>query len=420
MSSETIRNHLVAAYQAGVAAADPARAVRDALNRRGPELDYASRIVVLGLGKAAARMAQAALPYFKARDYFGTVVTTGSEVIELDGLTVMSGQHPVPDATSLAAGNALLATAAEAREGDLVLALMSGGGSALAVSPKAGVSLPDKIAIGEHLLKCGANINEMNAVRRAISKIKGGQLAAAAAPAYVLTLAVSDVPNDDLAVIASGPTVAPQDLPALQPILERYQFDNSLRKIILSAQTDPVVRDSQAGDGAVIASNSISKAATTAYLRHQGYQVKQLDGWLDLNVDAAASLLLSSLHDVAASGKPCALVAGGEPTVRVTGAGKGGRNQELSLRFALAEASRRLPCSWGFLSCGTDGRDGPTDAAGAIVDSHTISAIVAQGLSVETELANNNAYVPLNAANALLRPGSTGTNVADLQIGIIA
>lgn len=419
MSSELLRNHLITAYRAGVAAADPARAVQDALNRRGPELESASRIIVLGLGKAAGRMAEAALPFLQGREYSGTIVTTESEAKALEGLNVIPGEHPVPGFKSLAAGQGLLATASEAREGDLVLALISGGGSSLAVAPSDGVSLSDKVAISEHLLRCGANIKEMNSIRRCLSKIKGGQLAAMASPAYIVSLMISDVPDDNPEFIASGPTVAPREYQPLKPILERYKFGDDMLQTIMRCEANQAMKEISAGDIEISASNAISKAAAVASLKQSGFAVEQVEGWLDLDVGSAASQLLSLLHDAASFGRPVALVSGGEPSVRVTGGGMGGRNQELALRFALQESTRKLPRPWTFLSCGTDGRDGPTDAAGAVVDGATIPAIEAKGFSVGTELANNNSYAPLEAAGALLKTGSTGTNVADIQIGIM-
>lgn len=420
---EELRQTALELFQAGVRRADPVGAVEQALRERTAQIAAAERIFLLALGKAAVPMARSALP-FLAEKLAGTVVVTNPEnAAPVPGATVISGGHPLPDKNSVRGGEALEQLALQAKKSDLVVCLVSGGGSALVCSPAEGVTLEDKIALNDALIRSGADIREINVVRSAVSRLKGGGLARAAAPAAVLALIVSDVPGDDLATIASGPTLWPSPSPQAQrehalAILARYRLLHALpagpRNALASTSAAAPPPAGLTVENRVIGSNRLSVDAMQEAAVSMGWTVLRLPGWLDGDVaDATRRMHTLCLEQTAA---PIAILSGGEPTVQVTGSGRGGRNQELALRFALQAEASPLARSFVFLSGGTDGRDGPTDAAGAFVNAGTPHRIRAAGLDPLTLLGNNDAYPALRASGDLLITGATGTNVADLQV----
>ncbi|MBO0903340.1 DUF4147 domain-containing protein [Jiella sonneratiae] len=420
MSPEDLGPALRAAFAVAVAAADPAAAVRAAMAGHRAELASAGRVFVAALGKAASAMAEAAIAELARPIAGGVVVTTDAAARPVEGCRVVVGGHPLPDAGSAEGGAALLALAEEAGEGDLLLALISGGGSALGVAPREGLGLADKTAVTDLLLRSGADITEMNTVRRALSRLKGGGLAEAAAPAKVLSLIVSDVPGDDPATVASGPTAPSHGGPSAREVLERYRLTDRLPPAVIAA-LDGGTAQPPSGHALnqIVASNARSVEAVARHLERQGFRVVTRPGWLGGDVAGAVAEVFALLHDEAAAPGPVAVVAGGETTVQVTGDGLGGRNQEFALRFALAEADRPLKRPWAFLAGGTDGRDGPTDAAGGIVDGETLRRMKAAGADPARHLARNDAYHALAAADSLLTTGATGTNVADVEIALM-
>jgi hydroxypyruvate reductase len=392
----SLRARARAIFDAGLAAADPARAVARALEGAAPP----ARLVAIG--KAARRMAGAAL------DTLGPVpalvVTNDENAADLPGAVVLAAGHPVPDARGEAAARAVEAAVAGLSAGDRVLCLISGGGSALLPAPVPGLTLEDKQEVSRLLLASGADIADLNLVRQQLSRLKGGGLLRAAAPARVTALILSDVVGDDLRVIASGPTVA--------PIGARAQAAARLRALGLwdrlpgavarhLSQPAPDLPPLPAADNRLIGSNALSLAAMAAHA--PGAVVHPvLDGDV---ADAAARITACG---------PGVHLFGGETTVRLAGRGRGGRNQELALRVALLARAWTGP--WVFLSGGTDGRDGPTDAAGGIVDGGTLARMAAAGVDALARLADNDSHPALAAAGDLLRTGGTGTNVADLQV----
>lgn len=424
MSPDELRPALRDAFAVAVAAADPAEAVRAALAEHRGKIDAASRIFAAALGKAASAMADAAISELGRPISGGVVVTTDAGARPVEVCRTIVGGHPLPNAGSVEGGEALLALASEAGEGDLVLALISGGGSALGVAPREGLTLDDKTAVTDLLLRSGADITEMNAVRRALSRLKGGGLADAAAPASVLSLIVSDVPGDDPATIASGPTARADQgtvaRPEARAVLERYRLTDKVPSAVVAA-IEGVDARQLLGDvvNLVVASNARSVEAVANHLAGAGFRVVVRPGWLDGDVGEAAEELFALCHEQADGEGPVAVISGGETTVKVVGDGLGGRNQEFALRFALAEADRPLGRPWAFLSGGTDGRDGPTDAAGGIVDGGTLNRMRAAGADPTDHLARNDAYRALAAAGDLLLTGATGTNVADVQIALM-
>ncbi|KIT17831.1 glycerate kinase type-2 family protein [Jannaschia aquimarina] len=389
-----MRRDLIDIFMAGVRRADPDRAVREAVIDAAPD-------AILALGKAAVPMTSAALTRFP--DIPALVVTNPENRTDLPGARVMYGAHPVPDESSARAGAALLEAAEALTEGHRALVLISGGGSALAVAPVEGVSLEDKAEVSRLLLGAGLEIDAMNAVRQALSRIKGGGLARAAAPAFVEALLLSDVIGDDPAIIASGPTVPP--VGGAREVLERAGLWDRVPASVRAALRRPPVAQVPVSTWRLVGSNALSVAAMAEAAPGAMADPIPLTG----DVAEAARRVAA-----AARRGPGTTLWGGETTVVLRGDGLGGRNQELALRVALALEDLDRP--WAFLSGGTDGRDGPTDAAGAVVDDGTVARIRAAGLDPAAALARNDSYPVLDAAGALLRIGGTGTNVADLQI----
>lgn len=394
------RDDMMALFAAGVAAANPERAVAQALHGRTRPTQ------IIALGKAARAMAQAALAAFP--ECPALVVTNPENAEPLAGAEVLTGDHPVPSARSVIAGEAVLAKARGLGAGERLLALISGGASALVVAPPDGVSLSQKAALSEAMLGAGLDIVAMNTVRQHLSQTKGGGLAAACAPAIVESLILSDVIGDDPRAIASGPTQAPLGTPAqAKAILEEAGlWDHATAPIRALLERDtkdahPVV----VGRTDIVGSNRLSVAAMLEAARTLGVRAQVLNTPLVGDVSEAAAQVLGL-----AAREPGLWLAGGETTVRLRGAGRGGRNQELALRVArgFAQIGRRAL----FLSAGTDGRDGPTDAAGGLVDQTTWGRIK----DAEALLENNDSYVALAAAGDLVKIPATGTNVADLQV----
>lgn len=385
-------------FDAGVAAADPYGATLRNLR------DVPDPALIIAVGKAAMRMAEAALERFAGVTCL--VVTNYENAGNLAGATVMAAGHPVPDENGAAAGQAVL-KALQSATGP-VLALISGGGSALLPAPVAGVSLADKAAVNEALLGAGLDIVKMNLVRQQLSQIKGGGMLRAAAPQQVTTLILSDVVGDELSAIASGPTVAPLGTPAqARDILKSAgiwdELPASVRNHLETAQPAGDLPNAQ---NVLIGSNAQSVDAMLA-ASPNARVLEPVEGDV---ADAAKRIC-----DAAGAG---VTLWGGETTVVLRGAGRGGRNQELALRIAL-EAGARGWTDWTCLQGGSDGRDGPTDAAGGLVDQGTLMRIAAAGGDVDALLANNDSYAALALAGDLLMTDATGTNVADLGVLIM-
>lgn len=395
-------------FDAGLAAADPDAAVRRALAERPAG---GNPTLILAIGKAARRMALAAQAVLGAVETI--VVTNDENASPLPGATLFAAGHPVPDARGLAAAEAIIARLARMAPGDSVLALISGGGSALLPAPAAGITLEDKAAVNRLLLASGAEINEMNLIRQQLSRLKGGGLLRAAAPAHVTALILSDVVGDDLRAIASGPTVAPigtraaaRDLLVARGLWDRVP---ATVRAHLSAP-EPALPPLPRAENILIGSNALSVAAMAAAAPGATVLPAPLTG----DVGAAAR------HLVDLASGPGLWLAGGETTVVLTGSGRGGRNQELALRVALLAEAAGWTGPWAFLSGGTDGRDGPTAAAGAIVDQSSLARMRSAGVDPQALLQDNDSHAALSAACDLLMTGGTGTNVADLQVLIRA
>ncbi len=416
---------------AGLAAADPDAAVRRYLAvegdciRVGAGVFAPARVAVLAVGKAAAAMARAAEDILDGRIAGGLVVTKRGYEAPLRRLKTTIAGHPTPDAGSVAAARDVAALVSALHKDDLLLVLLSGGASALLADVAPGVDLEDLTRLTADLLRSGAPIDRINAVRKHISTLKGGRLAHMARPATVAALVLSDVVGDDVSAIGSGLTVPdPTTLEDVADILRRYDImvPRSIATYLETAAETPKPGDPLFARVAtlLIGSGRLSCEAAASRARALGYAPLILSTLMtgaarDLaNVHAAiAREVVRSGHPLAA---PCALISGGEATVVVRGEGRGGPNQEFALALALALEGM---AGWAALAVDTDGTDGPTDAAGGLVTGSTAGAIRAAGVDPATALAANDAYPALRAGGALLMTGPTGTNVNDLRVMLV-
>ncbi|AAV94851.1 MOFRL domain protein [Ruegeria pomeroyi DSS-3] len=413
----SLRTAAVRAFRAAVRRADPGLALTDCLRRTGlPRPNGDGKTIVLALGKAAPAMIRALHGQITGPRVM-LCVTHRENQEPVAGAEVFRAGHPVPDEIGHHAARRVREILAETTARDVVLALISGGGSALLPAPPDGVTLDHKQALNRLLLQSGLDINAVNAVRQHVSVLKGGGLLRHAAPAPVTAYILSDVIGDDLRAIASGPTVA--------PIASRAEIRDLLeRKGIADALPDSIRRHLRQPESAhplpkagnhLIGGNRESLAAAAAALTVFG-EVQVIDEPLVGDVGEAAETVAAALARAAQEEGPQVLIWGGETTVRVRGSGIGGRNQELALRLAALMEDTPLSRPWLFLSAGTDGRDGPTEAAGACVDAGTLPRIRAAGAAPETFLARNDSNSALTLSGDLLVTGATGTNVADVQI----
>jgi hydroxypyruvate reductase len=398
------------------------------------------RVLVVGVGKAAASMAVAADAHYRAQGVInriagfttaphGSLETLGAQ--RPGAIDIITARHPTPDAASQTAAERALALVATATSHDLVLVLLSGGASALWAAPAAGLTLADKTGLSRGLLKCGADIHEMNTVRRHVSRIKGGRLRKAT-PASMMTLAISDVPGDDPATIGSGPTVPdPTTLADARAVLERRRpameaLGLTLPPAIDAALADPANETPKPGDPAfanaeyrMIATPAAALAAAAAVARTKGYEVVDLGDAVTGEARDAAGAHAKLARELKASGRRVAILSGGELSVTVRNVrGRGGRNQEYALALALALDGT---AGIGALAADTDGIDGGTgkmtDPAGAIIDSTTLFS--ARHLDAQKFLDNNDATTFFEAAGGLVVRGPTQTNVNDFRVLLV-
>ena len=365
----------------------------------------------------------------------GIAVTNYENVTSVDNVDVIGASHPLPDEAGLKAAQMIADRVQDARQNELVLVLVSGGGSALIPYPADQITLQEKIAATDLLLACGATINQINCVRKHLSRLKGGGLARMAAPADLHALILSDVLGDDLSSIASGPTVADDTTyaDAIEILEAKSIWDQvpvSVRQHLEQGKQGRIAETPKPGDDifkntrhTLIGSNTISVNAMLEAARKLGYETELYSEHLSGEAGMWRATLVAQCIERRLKSppqdKPVALLAGGETTVTLKGNGRGGRNQEMALAFALAAEQQGLTGNWAFLSGGTDGRDGPTDAAGGIVDNNSIKRMTQAGINPIERLENNDSYTALKASDDLVNTGATGTNVADLQILLI-
>jgi hydroxypyruvate reductase/glycerate 2-kinase len=425
-------------FSAALQAVDPYRAVEDHIPRILSTYKNGgfNRFLLVSFGKAAFLMTKAVSDSAQDLITRGIVITKYGHVQSVKlhkSIEVFEAGHPIPDKNGEEATRVAMAMLKGTDEKTLVLCLISGGGSALLVSPKENISLDDKQAVTDLLLKSGASIGELNTVRKHISDIKGGRLAECAYPAKVISLILSDVIGDNLDVIASGPTSPDSTTYTMAlNVVEKYRLTKKLPptvKDILDAGVGGRVADSpKEGDlifarveNIIVGSNRKAALAAEEKAKELGFDPTILSTELQGEARDVARWLANKVMEAKTSlagkkGKKICLISGGETTVTVRAKGKGGRNTELALAFALEIAGVQ---GITLLSAGTDGTDGPTDAAGAIVNGETIFNGKSSGLNPEAYLSNNDSYTFFSKTGELLITGPTGTNVMDLQIALI-
>ncbi len=428
-------------FAAGVAAVDPVAAVQRAIVRQDNtlyvdgvpyDLRRYAHVYGLGAGKAGATMAQGLEAVLEERLTGGLVTVKYGHLAPVSRVTIQEAAHPVPDEAGVQGAEALIRLGQQAGTDDLVFCLLSGGGSALLPAPSPGITLEEKQRVTSLFLECGASIDEINVIRKHISRLKGGQLARLVAPATLITLVLSDVVGDRLDVIASGPTVPdPTTYQDCLEIIRRYDLlaclPTSVRSHLQRGQAGELSETPKATDAAfarcqtvIIGSNRLALQAARAEAQARGYRTLILSSCLEGEARHIARMHAAIAREIRQSGEPlpppACVMAGGETTVTIRGDGTGGRNQEFALAAALDIAGLDGVV---VLSGGTDGTDGPTPAAGALADGHTVARARALGLTPETFLRRNDSYHFFHALDDLLITGPTGTNVMDMHILLV-
>jgi len=441
MDTGTLRTHAEAIFRAGLDAADPAQAVRrhilvdgDTLIVGGEPhpLPASRRVRVVGMGKASAAMAGPLEEALGDRIDSGILVVKYGHARPLTRIRVREAGHPVPDEAGVQGTKELVRLLEGAEAGDLVLCLISGGGSALSPAPAEGITLEEKQEITQILLSSGATIHELNTVRKHLSRVKGGRLARLAHPAVVLSLILSDVVGDDLDTIASGPTVP--DRGTFQDclgIMKRKGILNVTPPAVLSLLEagargeipetpkagDPVFKDVR---NLIVGNNEMALRAAGKKARELGYEPLFPSGFQEGEAREVARALVSLARNFRREGGPAShplcIITGGETTVTVRGKGKGGRNQEFALAAALEMAGLE---GIVVLSGGTDGTDGPTDAAGAVADGRSVERGRLAGMDAQAYLDANDSYHFFDPLGDLLMTGPTFTNVMDLRLALV-
>lgn len=430
------------ALEAALAAVDPRDIIKSKVTFKGSllkidgcsfDLKKFRDVYVVGGGKASGSMAEA------LEEILGDRITAGMiNVPRTDGkynvrrIKLQQASHPIPDEAGVKGAKHMLSLADEAREDDLIICLISGGGSSLMPLPRDGVSLRDKILVTQLLLNSGATINEINAVRKHISNFKGGWLAKKAYPATVINLILSDVVGDPLDSIASGPTVPDSTIfkDAIE-VLKRYRLwdevPESVKKGLLLGEKGCTPETPKMGDGAfkkvhniVVGNNRSASLAAYNSLKNADVNTLFLTSCLEGEARHVGTIFAAIAREISSSGKPVAkpagLIAGGETTVTVVGEGVGGRNQEIALAAAL-KMSRMEGTVVASIS--TDGVDGPTDAAGALADGGTVARSRKLGLEAKKFLADNDSYTFFSKLGDLIFTGPTGTNVNDVSVIVV-
>lgn len=435
------RDDLREIFLAGVRAVDPEEAVRRAVRLEADTLFVGDlqirlrdleRLWLVGAGKAAAPMARAVERILADRLSGGRVVVKDGHLCGLERVELFEAGHPVPDERGVEATRKILELVDQAGPRDLVLCVLSGGGSALLVNPVEGVTLADKQAVTRELLSCGATIGEVNAVRKHLSRVKGGWLARRARPATVAALILSDVVGDPLDAIASGPTAPdPSTFAGCLSIIGRYGLARKLPAPVLEVLSRGArgerVETPKADDplfsgvvNEIVANNLRAVLAAARKAQELGYKPLILSSRVEGETREVARVHAAIYREALATGHPieppACILSGGETTVTLKGPGKGGRNQQFALAVAIDIQGEPGLC---FLSAGTDGTDGPTDAAGAFCDGETAARARSLGLEPARYLDRNDSYAFFERLGDLLKTGPTNTNVMDLRICLV-
>ena len=423
------QNILEELFWAGIEAVNPYKAVKETLKEYQAEIRRYKDIIVIGFGKAICPMAKAVEEELEIKE--GLVITKYKHGQPLKKIKIVEAGHPVPDENGVRGTEEILnIVKTYAKEDTLILCLISGGGSALFVAPYQGITLKEKQVVTQLLLKAGADIYELNAVRKHLSKVKGGRLAEKIYPARLIAFILSDVIGDRLDVIASGPT-APDETTYQEAwsVLERFNLLKSISPKVLNllekGKKGLIPETLKAEHPAfkkvtniIVGSNRKALEAIKKAALKQGFEAEVISAEIQGEAKEVAKQLakLAIERQTQLCDKPICLISGGETTVTVKGNGLGGRNMELALSFALEIAGKK---GISLLSAGSDGTDGPTDAAGAIVDGETIIKAQRMGINPEAYLENNDSYHFFKKVGGLFVTGPTGTNVMDVQIMVI-
>lgn len=436
-----MRQDALKIFKHGIKSVDPAIAIKRNLTIGDNRLDIHGKtydlsayenIFIIGMGKASAAMAKAIEDLLGDRIKGGVVNVKYGHTVPLKIVRANEAGHPVPDQEGLEGTNQILRLLKQTGEKDLVICLISGGGSALLPSPVDGITLEDKQRLTKALLDCGATIHEINALRKQISKVKGGRLARLVYPSTLISLILSDVIGDDLDSIASGPTVPDKTTFAdCLSILEKHKIHGEIPTSILQyvergsqgdveetpKTDDPIFVRTQ---NVIIASNKQALSAAKEKAGELGYNALILSSFIEGDTTEVAKVHAAIAKEVLSTGnpvgRPACIVSGGETIVKIKGGGLGGRNQEFTLAAAIAIHGLEKVA---ILSAGTDGTDGPTEAAGAIADGATITRATGLGIVAEKYLRENNSYNFFKPLGDLIITGPTNTNVMDLRIIIV-
>ena len=441
MDLEKLHNDARAIFEAGLKAVNPVNAVKNhvrldgiTLRVQGNEYDITAyeNVYVVGMGKAAASMAKA------VEDIFGDKLTTGivnvkyGHTVPLSKIKTNEAAHPIPDEAGLKGSQEIIELLKDTTDKDLVICLISGGGSALLPLPAGNLKLEDKQAITKSLLECGADIHEINSIRKQISGVKGGRLAVHVYPSTLISLILSDVIGDDLDVIASGPTVPDtHTFHDCRNIIDKYKLRETVPSRIIEyieLGCSGKIEDTPKADSlvfkrtqnAIVGSNILAVSAAKEKAEELGYNSLILSTFIHGETEEVAKVHTAIAKEIISSdnpvNKPACIISGGETTVTIEGKGQGGRNQEFVLAAAIdIDGIDKVVV----LSGGTDGIDGPTDAAGAIADGTTITRAEAMGVNAYDYLCENNSYNFFKPLGDLLITGPTNTNVMDLRIVLV-
>ncbi len=430
----SLKDTTLSIYESCLDAFKPDKSIYNFLKDSSYPFHSCDKIYLVAFGKASFSMVSGMLRYLEdnnlSEKIFGVPIVVSNCESDCDyEIEKFISSHPTPNDISVLAASSISQYFSHAKENDLCISLISGGGSSLICSPCADITLDDKITTNSLLLKSGANINEINTVRKHLSKVKGGRLAEIAFPAKAISFIISDVINDDISSIASGPTI--EDYTSFADSLDILEKYNLLKKI--PPNIIKHLKDGKSGAitesptsllnvrNEIICSNKIFRTKLSALATDQDYKAFILDRDLTGTTLSEAKYILDQTNNILEDRnlKKIAIISGGETVVNIKGTGKGGRNQELALAFINNLSGRLLKLKWSFLSVGTDGIDGPTDSAGALVNNESFEKHLSSSWNAQEYLDNNDSYTYLDNLSALYITGPSGNNVADIQLLLV-
>ncbi len=430
----SLRENALNIYTSCLEKLEPKKRVYDYLSSLKTSLVDCDKIFPVAFGKAAFSMMDGLITYLKSTNSTDKIhnlpiVISNSKSLPDYPISEFITAHPTPDENSVLAAKTVLKYTSEINTHDLSINLISGGASSLLCLPHDDISLNDKVLVNNLLLKCGASINEINTIRKHLSKIKGGRLSEHVYPSKSISLIISDVINDDISTIASGPTsIDHTTYSDAIDIIHRYKIEKEIPDNVMdllkrgkSGLVSESPKNLDNTDNYIICSNKIFRKELIEAANNSGFNSFLIDRDINGVASDEAARLIDDYNSIISnsSSKRIAIISGGETVVDIKGSGKGGRNQELGLSFLHRLNGELLNRNWLFLSVGTDGIDGPTDAAGAIISSDMIDKYAALVSNIDKYLDNNDSYNCLSQLNSLYITGPSGTNVADIQILLV-